>query len=57
VKTGRITALDLPGRIEQARNLNILDEAEASLLRDYDSKVLTLVNVDDFAPHELVMGA
>jgi acyl-CoA dehydrogenase len=57
VKTGRITALDLPGRIEQARNLNILDEAEANLLRDYDSKVLTLVNVDDFAPHELVMGA
>ena len=57
VKTGRVTALDLPHRIEQARTLNIVDDAEAALLRDYDSKVLALVNVDDFAPHELVMGA
>ena len=53
VKTGRVTALDLPGQIEQALTLGILSEAEALLLRDYDAKVSELINVDDFAPHEL----
>jgi acyl-CoA dehydrogenase len=57
VKTGRITALDLPGQITQALSLGILNEAEASALRSYDAKVMGLVNVDDFAPHELGMGA
>jgi acyl-CoA dehydrogenase len=53
VKTGRVTALDLPGQISQALCLGILSEAEASLLRDYDAKVSNLIDVDDFAPHEL----
>ena len=57
VKTGRITALDLPGQITQAASLAILNEAEAALLRDYDAKVQDIVNVDDFAPHELGVGA
>jgi acyl-CoA dehydrogenase len=57
VKTGRITALDLPGQILQALQLGIISEAEASLLRDYDAKVMNIVNVDDFAPHELGVGA
>ncbi len=56
VKTGRITALDLPGRISQARHLGILTEAEAEVLRDYDAKVSNLINVDDFAPQELAAG-
>jgi hypothetical protein len=30
-----------------------LSEAEAAALRDYDAKVSNLINVDDFAPHEL----
>jgi acyl-CoA dehydrogenase len=53
VKTGRVTALDLPGRISQALQLGILNEAEAAVLRDYDAKVSDLLHVDDFAPHEL----
>ena len=57
VKTGRIGALDLPGQITQARQLNLITEAEAAILRDYDAKVLEIVNVDDFAPAELAAGA
>ena len=56
VKTGRVTALDLPGRISQALHLGILSEAEAAVLRDYDAKVSELIHVDDFAPHELAAG-
>ncbi len=57
VKTGRITALDLPGQICEALKLGIISEAEASLLRDYDAQVMNIINVDDFAPHELGVGA
>ncbi len=57
VKTGRVTALDLPGQIIQAQALGIISEAEAAALRDYDRKVMSLVRVDDFAPHELGMQA
>jgi acyl-CoA dehydrogenase len=57
VKTGRVTALDLPGQICEAVTLNILTEAEAAVLRDYDAKVSALIAVDDFAPHELGAGA
>jgi acyl-CoA dehydrogenase len=56
VKTGRITALDLPGRISQALQAGILNESEAAALRDYDTKVSKLLDVDDFAPHELGAG-
>src|SRR6202041_1346948 len=57
VKTGRVTALDLPGQVSQALNLGIIGEAEATVLRDYDAKVMDIINVDDFAPHELGIGA
>ena len=53
VKTGRVTALDITGQITQASQLGILTEAEAAVLRDYDAKVSNLIDVDDFAPHEL----
>ena len=53
VKTGRITALDLPGQIQQALAAGIITETEAAQLRDYDRKVMDIVNVDDFEPHEL----
>jgi acyl-CoA dehydrogenase len=53
VKTGKITALDLPGRIQQALAAGILSETEAAALRDYDRKVMDLINVDDFESHEL----
>jgi acyl-CoA dehydrogenase len=57
VKTGRVTALDLPGQIAQALALGIINDAEAEVLNQYDAKVLAIVNVDDFAPLELGVGA
>ena len=56
VKTGRITALDLPGQIEQALAGGLLSPAEAQQLRDYDRKVMDIINVDDFATEDLVAG-
>jgi len=53
VKTGRITALDLPGQIDQAVSIGLLTTVEATLLREYDAKVMNLINVDDFDPREL----
>ena len=53
VKTGRISALDLPGQIQQALAAGIISETEAAALRDYDRKVMDIINVDDFAPEEL----
>jgi acyl-CoA dehydrogenase len=56
VKTGRVTALDLPGQIFEAEQLGILTAAEAAVLRDYDAKVSNLIGVDDFATDELAAG-
>jgi len=56
VKTGRVTALDLPAQIEQARTLGILSEQEALALADYDRRVMDIINVDDFAAQELGTG-
>jgi acyl-CoA dehydrogenase len=53
VKTGKVTALDLPGQIQQALAAGIISETEAAALREYDRKTMDLINVDDFAPHEL----
>lgn len=53
VKTGRISALDLPQQIEQALAIGLLNSDEAQLLRNYDHKVMELINVDDFDPREL----
>jgi acyl-CoA dehydrogenase len=53
VKTGRVTALDLPGQIQQALAAGIITDTEAAQLRDYDRKVMDLVHVDDFEAHEL----
>jgi acyl-CoA dehydrogenase len=53
VKTGKVTALDLPSQISQALAAGIISETEAATLRDYDRRVMELIAVDDFAPHEL----
>jgi acyl-CoA dehydrogenase len=53
VKTGKVTALDLPGQIQQALAAGILSETEAAVLRDYDRRVMDIVNVDDFASEDL----
>jgi len=57
VKTGRITALDLPGQIQQALVAGILSETEAAVLRDYDKRVMDLINVDDFTTEEIAAGS
>jgi acyl-CoA dehydrogenase len=56
VKTGKVTALDLPGQIQQALAAGILSETEAAMLRDYDRRVMDLINVDDFNSEELAAG-
>jgi len=56
VKAGKITALDLPGQIEQAAAIGLLSPAEAQQLRDYDRKVMNIINVDDFTTEELMAG-
>ncbi|MEZ5500968.1 MAG: acyl-CoA dehydrogenase [Steroidobacteraceae bacterium] len=53
VKTGRVSALDLPGQIAQALAAGIISETEAAMLRDYDRKVMEIVHVDDFDPAEI----
>jgi acyl-CoA dehydrogenase len=53
VKTGLITALDLPGQIEQALAAGLINAAEAALLREFDRKVMAIIDVDDFASEEL----
>ncbi len=53
IKTGKVTSLELPGQIQQALAAGIISETEAAALRDYDRKSLELINVDDFAQHEL----
>ncbi|HTP39621.1 MAG TPA: acyl-CoA dehydrogenase [Steroidobacteraceae bacterium] len=55
-KTGRVTALDLPGQISQAQALGILTAEEAALLTDYDARVMNIVNVDDFASEDLAQA-
>jgi acyl-CoA dehydrogenase len=53
IKTGRITALDLPGQIEAALRIGLIDDGEAATLREYDRKVMAIVNVDDFDSSEI----
>jgi acyl-CoA dehydrogenase len=55
-KTGRVTALDLPGQVREAEAAGILTKAEAAQLREYDRKVMEIIHVDDFAPAELAAG-
>jgi len=57
VNTGRVSALDFPARIQQALAAGIVSETEAAALRDYDRKVMDIINVDDFEPQELAAQA
>ena len=57
VRTGRVSALELPGQIEQGLALGILSAAEAATLRAYDLLVMDIVNVDEFAADEIGMRA
>jgi acyl-CoA dehydrogenase len=53
VKTGRISALDLPGQIQQGLAAGILTETEAATLREYDRRVMDIIHVDDFTTEEM----
>jgi len=55
-KTGRVTALDLPGQIREAEATGILTAQEAAQLREYDRKVMDIIHVDDFDAAELAAG-
>ena len=57
VKTGKVTALDVPGQITQALAAGLISETEAASLREYDRKVMDLLGVDDFETHEMAAGA
>jgi hypothetical protein len=52
---GLISALDLPGQIDQGLALGIVSADEAAMLRDYDRLVMDIINVDEFAPGEFCM--
>jgi acyl-CoA dehydrogenase len=53
VKTGRITALDLPGQIQQGLAAGILSDTEAAMLREYDRRVMDIINVEDYTTEEI----
>ena len=53
VKTGRLSALELPAQIDAGLALGIISEEEAVALRDYDRLVMKLINVDEFTAEEL----
>jgi acyl-CoA dehydrogenase len=57
VKTGKVTALDVPGQITQALTAGIISDTEAAMLREYDRKVMDLISVDDFSSEELAAQA
>jgi acyl-CoA dehydrogenase len=57
VKMKLISALDLPGQIEQGLALGIISGAEAAALRDYDRQVMDIINVDEFSSDELAAQA
>jgi acyl-CoA dehydrogenase len=56
VKTGRVTALDFPGQVQQSLAAGILTETEAAMLRDYDRRVMEIIHVDDFTTDEMAAG-
>jgi acyl-CoA dehydrogenase len=56
VKMKLITALDLPGQIEQGLALGIISASEAATLRDYDHLIMDIINVDEFSAGEFATG-
>ena len=43
--------------MREALAAGLISEAEATQLRDYDRKVMDIINVDDFESRELVAGS
>ncbi len=57
IKTGKIRTLDYALQIDQAAAAGIISDAEAGCLRDFDVKLMRIIQVDDFAPQDLVSPA
>jgi acyl-CoA dehydrogenase len=53
VKAGTVTALDLPGQIDQALAQSLITAEEGQFLRNFDGRVMDIINVDDFDSAEL----
>jgi acyl-CoA dehydrogenase len=56
-RAGDLRASDTPGQIDEAEEKGVLTREEAERVRDFDRKVMALINVDDFDPAELIPGA
>ena len=52
-RAGRIKREDVPGQIDEAERLGVIDAAEAEQLRAFDRTVMELTAVDDFDASEL----
>jgi len=52
-RAGRIKSEDVPGQIDEAERLGVIDHAEAETLREFDRTVMALTAVDDFDASEL----
>jgi acyl-CoA dehydrogenase len=52
-KDGQIAEREFPEMIDAALAAGVLDEAEARELREFDTRVMALMAVDDFDPEEL----
>ncbi len=48
-RKGKISAEDTPSQINEAEKQGIISKEQAAQLRDFDSKVMALIAVDDFA--------
>ncbi len=53
IRTGRITAVEVAGQIDEAVAIGLLNAAEGELLRRHDALIMSVIHVDDFAPDEI----
>ena len=56
-RAGQLHADDTPGQIAEAEARGILTLEEANRIREFDSKVMALLAVDDFDPKDLLAKA
>jgi acyl-CoA dehydrogenase len=52
-RAGQIEREDTPGQIDEAERKGIINSDEARAIRTFDTRVMALTGVDDFAPDEL----
>ncbi|MEY4760286.1 MAG: acyl-CoA dehydrogenase [Pseudomonadota bacterium] len=53
LRSGRITALDFTGQVEQGRQIGLLSDADARALLDHEQRIMSVIHVDDFDSREL----